>query len=86
MLGKRLFAYFHQWKKETQHFNVTMMQKVKIKLLQMAKGKYAAYFFHWKSNSFNKKNQERYGKNMSALKRNEQLQLEAMENEKELRF
>jgi len=33
MMGKRLFAYFMKWKKETDHFNVTMKEKVKIKLL-----------------------------------------------------
>lgn len=46
----------------------------------------ATYFFHWKSNSFNKKNQLDNGRNMGELKLNEQLQLQAMENEKELRF
>lgn len=38
MLGKRLFAYFKKWENETKHFNVTMREKVKIKLLQLCKG------------------------------------------------
>ena len=86
MMGKRLFAYFKKWKDETRHFNVTMKEKVKIKLLQLCKGRFAAYFFHWKSNSFNKRNQLDNGKNMEDLSTNESLQLEAMENEKQLRF
>ena len=73
MMGKRLFAYFKKWKDETRHFNVTMKEKVKIKLLQLCKGRYAAYFFHWKSNSFNKRNQLDNGKNMNELNANEAL-------------
>ena len=56
MLGKRLFAYFQKWKSETSHYSVTMNAKIRIKMTQMIKGKYAVYFYHWKSNSFNKKN------------------------------
>lgn len=52
----------------------------------MLKGRFGSYFYHWKSQSFNKDNQLNHGSNMAALKVNEKLQLEALENEKELRF
>jgi len=56
MLGKRLFCYYKKWFEETRHYNVVLKHKVKIKLTQLLKNRYGAYFLLWKSNSFNKKN------------------------------
>lgn len=54
MLAKQLYAYYRKWFEETRHYRVIMRDKVKIKLRQLLKNRLGVYFYHWKSNSFNK--------------------------------
>jgi hypothetical protein len=81
MMAKRLYCYYRKWKEETDHYNTTMRDKVRIKLTQLLKNRYAAYFNLWKSNAGNKKNDQDSEMNQEAVHINEQLTIEAMANE-----
>jgi hypothetical protein len=48
MMGKKLFAYYHKWKKETDHIRVTCKTKVYDRLLKICRNYELMYFQKWK--------------------------------------
>lgn len=46
-----------KWKDETDHYKITMNNKVKHKIIKFVNGLQGVYFNKWKSNAFNKTNQ-----------------------------
>lgn len=48
MLGKKLFAYFQKWKKESDHIKILCKTKVWDRLLKIAGNYKLAFFIRWR--------------------------------------
>lgn len=48
MLGKRLFAYFDQWRSVNKHYQRTMVSKINDRLIKLYTNEMSSYFQRWK--------------------------------------
>ena len=84
MMGKKLFAFFQKWKKETDHIRVTCNSKVKDRLMKIYRNYQLIYFQRWKDQNNLAVMQKRSKIVYDIESRNSQWHKEALGNEKNI--
>ena len=84
MMGKKLFAFFFKWKKETDHLRVTCKSKVYDRLLKICKNYQMMYFHRWRDQKNLAVMQKRSKIVSDVESKNSQWHKEALANEKNI--